>query len=192
VGLLAAAGGTRGTALGWSAAAYQNNATALGEFAIGYGENSTGVGGEATAYGNHSIALGYQSGTSLDDTISIGSRSTAVFEGAVALEVDRSRFRPVKSTDDLLVLRSDVYEIGADGVVHSITDPPLVKLDPRHFKTIADFEARIPVAPSLRDANSFIVEGDWSLGSDVVVIGDVRLEDEGPGQRVPDGARLLG
>jgi UTP--glucose-1-phosphate uridylyltransferase len=115
-----------------------------------------------------------------------------VFEGAVALEVDRSRFRPVKSTDDLLVLRSDVYEFGADGVAQAVTEPPLVRLDPRFFKTIADFEARIPVAPSLREATSFTVEGDWSLGSGVVIGGDVRLADEGPGQRVADGTRLLG
>lgn len=115
-----------------------------------------------------------------------------VFEDAVVLEVTRSRMRPVKTTDDLLLLRSDVYEVGEDGVVRSVADPPLVRLDPRYFKTIADFDARIPVAPSLRDANSFTVEGDWSLGSDLVVRGDVRLEDEGRGQRVPDGARLLG
>jgi UTP--glucose-1-phosphate uridylyltransferase len=115
-----------------------------------------------------------------------------VFEGAVALEVGRSRFRPVKSTDDLLVLRSDVYRIGDDGIVESIVEPPLVRLDARYFKTIADFEARVPVAPSLRDATSLTVEGDWTFGSDVVVSGDVRLGDEGPGQRVEDGARLLG
>ena len=37
-----------------------------------------------------------------------------VFEGAVAIEVDRSRFLPVKTTNDLLVLRSDVYDVGED------------------------------------------------------------------------------
>jgi UTP--glucose-1-phosphate uridylyltransferase len=115
-----------------------------------------------------------------------------VFEGAVALEVGRSRFRPVKTTDDLLVLRSDVYELGPDGVVQSEADPPLVRLDPRHFKTIADFEARFPEAPSLREASSLTVEGDWSFGSGVVVAGHVRLEDEGEARRVPDDTRLLG
>ena len=34
-----------------------------------------------------------------------------VFEGAGAIEVDRSRFLPVKATSDLLVLRSDAYEL---------------------------------------------------------------------------------
>ena len=38
-----------------------------------------------------------------------------VFAGALALEVDRSRFLPVKSTNDLLALRSDVYTWHDDG-----------------------------------------------------------------------------
>ena len=34
-----------------------------------------------------------------------------VFEGARALRVPRARFAPVKTTTDLLVLRSDAYEL---------------------------------------------------------------------------------
>ncbi len=37
-----------------------------------------------------------------------------VFDGATAIEVDRARFLPVKTTDDLLLLRSDVYDVGGD------------------------------------------------------------------------------
>jgi UTP--glucose-1-phosphate uridylyltransferase len=113
-----------------------------------------------------------------------------VFDGAVAIEVDRSRFRPVKTTDDLLVLRSDVFRLTDGGVLESLSDAPLVTLDPRHFRTIADFEARFPYTPSLASATSFEVEGDWTFGADVVVVGDVRLSDEGAGRHVPDGARL--
>ena len=35
-----------------------------------------------------------------------------VFEGARAMRVPRSRFVPVKKTNDLLVLRSDAYVLG--------------------------------------------------------------------------------
>ena len=35
-----------------------------------------------------------------------------VFEGATAIGVGRERFLPVKTTNDLLLLRSDVYEVG--------------------------------------------------------------------------------
>jgi UTP--glucose-1-phosphate uridylyltransferase len=113
-----------------------------------------------------------------------------VFDGAVAIEVDRSRFRPVKTTDDLLLLRSDVYRLTDSGILESRGDAPLVSLDPRHFRTIADFEARFPHTPSLASASSFAVEGDWTFGAGVVVVGDVHLTDEGAGRHVPDGARL--
>ena len=37
------------------------------------------------------------------------------FEGSQAVVVDRSRFKPVKTTNDLLVLRSDVYDLDEAG-----------------------------------------------------------------------------
>jgi UTP--glucose-1-phosphate uridylyltransferase len=40
-----------------------------------------------------------------------------VFDGARAICVPRSRFAPVKTTDDLLVLRSDVYALTDDALV---------------------------------------------------------------------------
>ena len=40
-----------------------------------------------------------------------------VFEGARTIEVGRDRFVPVKTTNDLLVLRSDVYDVGQDFVL---------------------------------------------------------------------------
>jgi UTP--glucose-1-phosphate uridylyltransferase len=113
-----------------------------------------------------------------------------VFDGAVAIEVDRSRFRPVKTTNDLLLLRSDVFRLTNSGVLESTGAAPLVTLDPRYYRTIADFEARFPHTPSLAAADSLEVEGDWTFGADVVVTGDTRLADEGAGRQVPDGARL--
>ena len=43
-----------------------------------------------------------------------------VFEGAQLIEVGRERFVPVKTTNDLLVLRSDVYDIGQDFVLDQV------------------------------------------------------------------------
>ena len=103
-----------------------------------------------------------------------------VFDGAQAIEVDRSRFLPVKTTNDLLVLRSDVYDVGTDFTVRAqVEKPPWVDLDARYFKTIAGFDARIPSTPSMIDARSLTVVGDWNFGADVIVRGDVRLEDAG-------------
>lgn len=113
-----------------------------------------------------------------------------VFDGAAVLEVPRSRFLPVKTTDDLLVLRSDVYATTADHRLVAQVPAPLVTLDPAHYKTIAAFEQRIPQAPSLVGATSFTVEGDWTFGTGVTVEGDARLGADGAPGRVPDGARV--
>ena len=115
-----------------------------------------------------------------------------VFEGAQAIEVERGRFLPVKTTNDLLLLRSDAYDLGDDGVLRLVTpSAPLVDLDPRHYRTIADFDARFPDGPpSLVHARRLTVRGDWTFGIDVVVQGDVELADEGGPREVPDDTLL--
>lgn len=116
-----------------------------------------------------------------------------VFDGATAIEVPRSRFLPVKTTNDLLLLRSDVYRVEPDGrVAATVDEVPLVDLDRRHFTTITDFEAHVPVPPSLAGATSFTVKGDWTFGRDVVVQGEVELKDSGDPRTVADGTVLSG
>jgi UTP--glucose-1-phosphate uridylyltransferase len=110
-----------------------------------------------------------------------------VFDGATAIEVPRTRFRPVKTTDDLLLLRSDCFELTDEAELRPVCDPlPLVTLG-EHYKTLAAFECRFPHgAPSLREARSFTVEGDWAFGRGVRAVGDACL-GETPGSRpVPD------
>jgi UTP--glucose-1-phosphate uridylyltransferase len=106
-----------------------------------------------------------------------------VFEGALALEVDRSRFLPVKSTNDLLGLRSDVYTFTSSAELayaDGVTAPPLVDLDGDYYKLMRDFDQRFPQGPpSLREATSLTVAGDWTFGRDVVVRGDVRIDADG-------------
>ncbi len=115
-----------------------------------------------------------------------------VFEGATAIGVGRDRFLPVKTTSDLLLLRSDVYEVSPDGRLNRVTDPaPLVDLDSKYYKTIAAFEQRIPdEAPSLKQARGLTVKGDWTFEPDVVVRGSAVLVDEGGPRTVPSGTVL--
>jgi UTP--glucose-1-phosphate uridylyltransferase len=114
-----------------------------------------------------------------------------VFDGARALRVDRARFAPVKTTDDLLALRSDAYELTDDARVALVAgrdEAPHVALDPDHYKLLADFDARFPHgAPSLRECEALSVKGDVTFGRDVVVKG--RVEIEGP-REVADGEVL--
>ncbi len=111
--------------------------------------------------------------------------------GARAIGVPRSRFAPVKTTDDLLVVRSDAYELTGDGQLRPSFDgeQPVVTLDKRYYRLLPDFEQRFPAgAPSLRRCRRFEVDGDVTFGADVVAVGQVRLT--GP-RHVPDG-ELLG
>ena len=115
-----------------------------------------------------------------------------VFDGAGALLVPRERFVPVKTTNELLVLRSDAFELAAGGSVRLAREgePPVVDLDTDRFKLLDDFEERFSGGPpSLVGCERLSVEGDVSFGRDVVVRGTVGLE--GP-RRVEDGEVLEG
>jgi UTP--glucose-1-phosphate uridylyltransferase len=111
----------------------------------------------------------------------------AVIPGARVLAVPRRRFVPVKTTDDLLVARSDACVLDPeDARLEPRAGWPLVALDPAYYKLLRDFDARFTQGPpSLRRCERLAVRGDVSFGRDVTVIGDVELE--GPA-RVPDGA----
>ena len=112
-----------------------------------------------------------------------------VFEGARALNVPRTRFAPVKTTDDLLALRSDAYRLTDDARMELVPDTlPIVTLDPDHYKLLRDFDARFPKGPpSLKDAERFEVKGDVTFGANVVAKGSVKVE--GPAQ-IEDGTVL--
>jgi UTP--glucose-1-phosphate uridylyltransferase len=110
--------------------------------------------------------------------------------GAQAVHVPRSRFAPVKTTNDLLVVRSDAYELTGDGEMRPSWDgqEPVVTLDEDYYKLLPDFEQRFPAGPpSLRRCRRFEVEGDVTFGADVVAVGDVLVT--GP-RHVPDGEIL--
>ncbi len=112
--------------------------------------------------------------------------------GARAVQVPRSRFAPVKTTNDLLVVRSDAYELTADGRMTPTFDGPgpVVTLDDDFFKMVPDFEKRFPAgAPSLRECRRFDVTGDVTFGGGVVARGEVHVA--GP-RTVSDGEVLGG
>jgi UTP--glucose-1-phosphate uridylyltransferase len=121
-----------------------------------------------------------------------------VFEGARALRVPRRRFAPVKTTNDLLVVRSDAYLITADARVELAPErgerPPIVDLDARFYKLLRDFEQRFPVGPpSLVACECLTVVGDVVFGRWVVVRGAVKIEHAGSEPlRIPDDAILEG
>jgi UTP--glucose-1-phosphate uridylyltransferase len=115
-----------------------------------------------------------------------------VFEGAAAVHVPRARFAPVKTASNLLVVRSDAYELADDWTIRLAPQrnaAPSVELS-SEFKLLRDFEERFAAGPpSLVEAERLEVDGDVRFGAQVVIRGRVRVE--GPAS-IPDGALLEG
>ncbi|MDY5854231.1 MAG: UTP--glucose-1-phosphate uridylyltransferase [Arcanobacterium sp.] len=104
----------------------------------------------------------------------------ASFDGSQPVLVPRSRFLPVKTTNDLLTLRSDAYELTPQAHLKLVVPAaPVVDLDKQYFQFVADFEQRFPTVPSLKDTRTFTVHGDWHFTDGVAFSGDVELNGAG-------------
>ena len=100
------------------------------------------------------------------------------FEGATAIVVPRSRFAPVKTTGDLLALRSDAYEVLADGQVRlaAVRDgvPPNIVLADE-YKLVDQLE---PLGvPGLLRCTSLKVCGPIHFADGVVIEGNVEIDN---------------
>jgi UDP-N-acetylglucosamine pyrophosphorylase len=102
------------------------------------------------------------------------------FEKAGAIVVPRTRFAPVKTNSDLLALRSDAYQVTDD--FRLVLDesrrglPPVVDLDQKHYKMLADFDRFFAAGvPSLKACDSFKVTGPVQFGPGVICVGKVEF-----------------
>ncbi|MGC3992295.1 MAG: UTP--glucose-1-phosphate uridylyltransferase [Chthoniobacteraceae bacterium] len=101
------------------------------------------------------------------------------FASSAAVDVPRSRFAPVKTTGDLLTLRSDAYDFTPDGRALLAPEfngvPPKVDLD-GNYKLVDQLEAALPTdAPSLRKCKSLTIKGPVQFDSGVVFEGDITV-----------------
>ena len=102
------------------------------------------------------------------------------FDGARAIQVPSQRFAPVKSTGDLLAIRSDAYVLGDDYRILPAPGGPgdqlVVDLDPAYFKRVDQLDARTPHGPpSLVRAKRLVVRGDYTFARGEVVEGERRI-----------------
>ncbi len=116
-----------------------------------------------------------------------------IFPNSRTIEVGRDRFVPVKTTNDLLVLRSDVYALGPDFVLDQEADwVPFIDLDARYYRFVGEFDKRFPEgAPSLKEATRLTVAGDVTFENGVRVRGDVAVE-AASSERLTSGTVLSG
>merc|ERR1712066_698408 len=105
------------------------------------------------------------------------------FPGATALVIPRSRFAPVKTTNDLFALRSDAYVLTPDCRITLAEArngvPPDIKLDGMYKFTDA-MEKLIPEGPpSLIGCKKIVVNGDVTFAKGVVIKGTVTFKNSG-------------
>jgi UTP--glucose-1-phosphate uridylyltransferase len=104
------------------------------------------------------------------------------FDSAAAVEVPRSRFSPVKTTGDLLAVRSDAYELdnsfrlGLRPERYGV--PPKIELSD-NYKLVDQLEELVAGGtPSLLRSRSLTVKGPWRFAEGAEIVGDVRFEND--------------
>merc|ERR1719161_1062783 len=113
------------------------------------------------------------------------------FEGAIAVVIPRSRFAPVKTTNDLLALRSDAYVLTPDSRIELAAArsgvPPNIKLD-GDYKFVDAMDTLTPTStPSLIGCNKLVIEGKVEFADGVVIKGDVTIKNSGDKKVVAAG-----
>ncbi|GAA6054870.1 hypothetical protein JCM3770_004261 [Rhodotorula araucariae] len=116
------------------------------------------------------------------------------FQGAHGINVPRSRFLPVKSCSDLLLITSDLYELESGALKMNpsrmFQSTPVIKLGDA-FKKVAQFQKRFKTIPSLLELDHLTVAGDVSFGRHTVLRGTVIIvADDGSKIELPDGTTL--
>ncbi|GAA6024228.1 hypothetical protein JCM8202_001438 [Rhodotorula sphaerocarpa] len=116
------------------------------------------------------------------------------FKNAHGINVPRSRFLPVKSCSDLLLITSDLYQLEHGQLKMNpermFQSTPVVKLGDA-FKKVQQFQKRFKTIPSLLEVDHLTVAGDVSFGRNVVLRGTVIIvANDGSRIELPDGTTL--
>jgi len=116
------------------------------------------------------------------------------FEGAIGINVPRRRFLPVKMTQDLLTVMSNLYSLNKGNLImnpaRSFPSAPLVKLG-EQFKTVKEFLSRFDNIPNLLELDHLTVSGDVTFGKDVTLKGTVIIiANHGTRIDIPPGSIL--
>ncbi|CDW53031.1 UDP glucose pyrophosphorylase [Trichuris trichiura] len=116
------------------------------------------------------------------------------FQGAIGVIVPRSRFLPVKKTQDLLLVMSNLYEL-ENGTLrlsdNRLFSPiPLVKLG-SCFDRVSSFLKRFSGIPDMLECDHLTVSGDVWFGKNIKLRGTVIIiANHGDRIDIPPGALL--
>jgi UTP--glucose-1-phosphate uridylyltransferase len=119
-----------------------------------------------------------------------------LFDKGIGIKVSRSRFLPVKNNSDLMLVQSNLYALQHGRLVFNHLrvekmgeeSSPLIKLGDE-FKTVADFNERMPEIPDILELDHLTVSGNVFFGKKIVLKGNVIIVTT---ERIdiPDGSIL--
>ncbi|GKV47258.1 hypothetical protein SLEP1_g54172 [Rubroshorea leprosula] len=121
-----------------------------------------------------------------DDKESAVGSAIQLFDQAIGVNVPQSRYLPVNSTLDLLLLQSDIYTYDEGILARNRAINPSISLGPE-FEKVSDFQSRFKSTPSIVGLDSLKVTGDVWFGADITLKGKVKIAAE-PGEKleIPD------
>uniref|UniRef100_A0AAX7TX93 UTP--glucose-1-phosphate uridylyltransferase n=1 Tax=Astatotilapia calliptera TaxID=8154 RepID=A0AAX7TX93_ASTCA len=136
----------------------------------------------------------------LDGGLNVIQLETAVgaaiksFNNAMGVNVPRSRFLPVKTSSDLLLVMSNLYTLDAGSLTMSkkreFPTTPHVKLG-SSFTKVQEFLARFENIPDMLELDHLTVSGDVTFGKNVSLKGTVIIiANHGDRIDIPAGAML--
>eukprot|EP01133_Synstelium_polycarpum_P013905 gene13905-16405_t len=116
------------------------------------------------------------------------------FDNSVAILVPRDRYRPIKSTSQLLISQSNLFQFEhgqmAMNPKREAGDVPLVKLG-EEFSTVSEYEKRLKSIPDLLELDHLTVSGDVYFGVNTVLKGTVIIvANHGERIDIPDNVTL--
>ena len=115
------------------------------------------------------------------------------FDGASLLQVERDRFLPVKSTDDLFLLQSNLFSIQNGFPVPNPSRKnktlPRISLG-ESLKFYEQYAERLKEMPNVLELESLTVEGDVGFGRNVRLVGKVVLRGVEKTFFVPDDSLI--
>ncbi|XP_050989253.1 UDP-glucose pyrophosphorylase 2b isoform X1 [Labeo rohita] len=136
----------------------------------------------------------------LDGGLNVIQLETAVgaaikcFDNALGINVPRSRFLPVKTTSDLLLVMSNLYSLEAGSLTMSerreFPTTPHVKLG-SSFTKVQEYLTRFESIPDMLELDHLTVSGDVTFGKQVSLKGTVIIiANHGDRIDIPAGSML--
>lgn len=108
------------------------------------------------------------------------------FNNACGVNVPRSRFLPVKSTSDLLLIQSNMYTLKSGSLImnpaRQFATTPVIKLG-TEFKKVGQYLDRFGSIPDVLELDHLTVSGDVSFGANTTLKGTV-IVVANPGNKI--------